>query len=90
MISTPEQFVAIPHKNDLGLGKPLVLRFAAEVLPDKESEVQEIFSHRGAYARFKGMLEHIGKLQQWYEYEAKAQKQALQDWCELNGIDIEG
>lgn len=58
-----DKFIAIPHKNDLELGKPLILRFTREVLPEKEPEVQEIFGHRGAHARFKNMLEHCGKLQ---------------------------
>lgn len=85
-----EQYIAIPDNNDLDLGKPLVLRFTAEYLPDRAPEVQAIFSRRGAYARFKDLLEHCGKLQQWYEYEAHEQKQALQAWCEENGIELDG
>ena len=30
-----EKYIAIPHKNELGLGKNLVLDFAHEYLPDE-------------------------------------------------------
>ncbi|OGA38126.1 MAG: hypothetical protein A3G24_09315 [Betaproteobacteria bacterium RIFCSPLOWO2_12_FULL_62_13] len=89
-IEDSEKYIAIPHKNDLDLGKRLVLKFAAEFLPDALGKVQEIFRRSGAYARFKDLLEQRGMLQQWYEYEAKAQKEALREWCEDNGIEIDG
>ena len=89
-IEDPEKYIAIPHKNDLGLGKSLVLKYAAEFLPDALDNVREIFRRRGAYARFKDLLEHRGMLQQWYEYEATAQKYALRDWCEDRGIELHG
>jgi hypothetical protein len=85
-----ERYIAIPHKHDLDLGKQLVLNFAAEFLPDRESEVRRIFTRPGAYARFKTLLDRCGKLQQWYDYEAKAQREALQEWCRDNGIEVEG
>jgi len=89
-IDDSEKYIAIPHKNDLGLGKRLVLKFAAEFVPEALDEVQEIFRRSGAYARFKDLLEQRGMLQQWYEFEARAQKEALREWCEDSGIDIDG
>ncbi len=46
-IEDDEKYIAIPHKRDLGLGKPLVLDFARECLPDDFDEVRYIFSKRG-------------------------------------------
>jgi hypothetical protein len=85
-----DKYIEIPHKNDLDLGRRPVLRFAAEFLPDEYDKVREIFSRRGAYARFKDLLERCGKLQQWYDYEAKAQNEVLREWCQDNGIEIDG
>jgi len=84
-----DKYIALPHKNDLNLGKRLVLDFVAEVLPERTAEVQEIFSRRGAYRRFKGLLDDCEKMQQWHEYEDKAQVQALRQWCEHHGIEID-
>ena len=89
-IEDSQKYIPIPHKNDLGLGKPLVLKFAEEFLPDALIEVQELFRHAGAYARFKDLLGRRDLLQQWYEYEAKAQQEALRQWSEDHGIQLDG
>ena len=85
-IDDDEKYIAIPHKNDFNLGKNLVLQFAAEQLPDSYDKVREIFSRRGAYARFKDLLEYQDMLQQWYDYEQQAGEKALREWC--NDCDI--
>lgn len=87
-IEDGQKYIAIPHKNDLDLGKRLALRFADEFLPDVVDDVYDIFRGRGAYSRFKSLLEHRGKLQQWHEYEENSQKKALRQWCEESGIEV--
>lgn len=87
-IVDPEKYIAIPHKNDLDLGKRLALRFVEDLLPDDLHNVHRIFSRKSAYSRFKSLLEDRGMLQQWYEYEEKCTKQALLEWCEQSGIEI--
>lgn len=78
----------IPHKTDLGLGRDLVLWFVEEVIPEQLDDVAEIFQKRGAYAKFRALLEEEGLTQQWYLFEAEAEKQGLKSWCEENGISI--
>tara|TARA_R110001592_G_C13136386_1_gene746993 strand:+ start:1944 stop:2243 length:300 start_codon:yes stop_codon:yes gene_type:complete len=41
-----EKYISIPHKNELGLGKPLVIDFANEVMPDYAEEISNIFSRK--------------------------------------------
>jgi hypothetical protein len=47
-IDDSEKYVQIPNKRELDLGKPLVLNFARQFLPDDFDEVRQIFSSRGA------------------------------------------
>jgi len=82
--------VEIPHKNDLDLGRQLVFDFAGSVLPDECGRVADIFSRRGAYSRFKDLLESKGLLQEWYDFENKAQEKAIRDWCKENEIELDG
>jgi hypothetical protein len=89
-IEDSEKYLAIPHKNDLDLGKRLALRFADELLSDVVDDVYDIFRRRGAFGRFKSLLERRGMLQQWYEYEEKSRKDALRRWCEDSGIEVHG
>ncbi|RMG33328.1 MAG: hypothetical protein D6720_11665 [Gammaproteobacteria bacterium] len=87
-IDDPDRYIALPHKSDLGLGKPLVLNFAYGFLPDEADEIEDIFRRRGAYGRFKALLERKGMLEKWYEFENEAQEKALREWCEESGIAI--
>jgi hypothetical protein len=58
-----EKYIAIPDKIELDLGKPLVLGFAREFLPDDYGEVCQIFSRSGAYRRYKDLLMRRGALE---------------------------
>lgn len=87
-IDDPSRCVLIPHKNDLNLGKWLAIRYVDEALPDHASTVREIFRKKGAYAKFKNLLDREGHLDKWYSYESKAVEKALRAWAEENGIQV--
>lgn len=89
-IDDADRYIALPYKNDLGLGKPLVLDFAYRFLPDEADEIEDIFRRRGAYVRFKAILERKGMLEKWYEFENEAQEKALREWCKESGIAVKG
>lgn len=87
-VDDPEKYIEIPHKNELDLGKALVLEFVSERLPAEVGRVQNIFQRRGAYSRFKDFLTSKGLLEEWYTYEDTQQKAALREWCRENNIEI--
>jgi hypothetical protein len=87
-IDDGEKYVQIPDKRELDLGKPLVFDFVGQFLPDDFDEVQRIFRRRGAYARFKDLLDRRGTLYQWYGFESKAEESALRRWCDRNSIEV--
>jgi hypothetical protein len=82
--------IEIPHKNDLDLGQELVFEFVEDHLPDEYDLVRQTFRSRGAYGRFKDLLESRGLLQRWYEFENGREQQALRQWCEENEIELSG
>jgi hypothetical protein len=79
---------SIPHKNDLDLGRTLAYRYVEEKLPQEYRTVQEIFHRRGAYARYKDLLQRSGHLESWYEYERSATESALLAWAEECGLRV--
>ena len=83
-----EKYIAIPDKRELDLGKPLVLDFVSQFLPDDHDEVRRIFSRKGAYGRYKDLLVKRGALERWYDFENKAEEAALREWCAENGIEL--
>lgn len=87
-IEDSDKYVQIPDRRELELGKPLVLDFARQFLPDDVGGLQQIFRKRGAYARFKDLLQRRGALDRWYDFEANAEERALRMWCDLNSIEV--
>jgi len=87
-LETSDRYVLLPHKTELELGRPLALQFAASELPDCYEQVGGFFRHKGAYARFKVLLDSRDALERWYRYEAAAIEKALRKWCAGNGIPI--
>lgn len=80
-------YVAVPHRHDLDLGRPLVRRFCGETLPPAlATQVDGLFKRAGAYGRFKELLQRHDQLEAWFAYEAEATERALRDWCQAVGL----
>ena len=89
-IKDDTKYIALPHKNDLDLGKSLAINFSYEFLPDDIEKIQSIFHKKGAYSRFKDLLEERDALDKWYDYENNETEKALREWCAENDIKING
>ncbi len=81
-------YIAVPHKTDFDLGRSLALRFVEEHLPREREAVHDYFRKRGAYSKFKSLLERVSQLDAWHEYERAATETALHEWCEENGFTL--
>ena len=84
-----DDYVEIPHKHDLDLGKNLVWEFVDLQIPGLKNKVQGIFSRRGAYSRYKAFLADLDLLDAWHRFEDERRKEALLTWCKDAGISIE-
>ena len=82
--------IEIPHKNELNLGQRLVFDFVSERIPEKSGDVSQIFRRKGAYGRYKNLLERFGLLDEWHKYEDDHQNKALRKWCADNDIEVSG
>ncbi|MGX1166439.1 hypothetical protein AB7M16_002705 [Bradyrhizobium sp. USDA 372] len=87
-IEDQTKYLKIPNTRDLDLGKPLVIAFVREFLPNDLDDVRYIFSKRGAYQKFKGLLSRRGAIDAWHHYRNKATERALRDWCQIHAIEI--
>jgi hypothetical protein len=81
-------YIAAPHKNDLSLGRELVFDFIESNASQHQSKVESYFRQRGAYSKFKALLERESLLDEWYKYEAEATRKALLSWASENGLQI--
>ena len=86
---SPGTFVQVPHKNDLDLGANMVLEFAEHFMPEDYYKIRSIFKTRGAYRKFKVILDQKRMLQAWEDFESKTLENALRKWCKGKGIQLE-
>jgi hypothetical protein len=82
--------IEIPHKVELGLGEELVFEFVGEYLPGDYERVRKIFRRKGAYSRYKDLLDRRALLEKWYQIEDARETEAIRQWCEENHIELEG
>ena len=87
-LETSDRYLLLPHKAEFDLGKGLALCFAVSELPHCHDQIVGFFQRKGAYARFKDLLDSEGALERWYRYEAEATEKALRDWCAENDIHV--
>jgi len=84
-----DDYVEIPNKYDLDLGKDLVWQFVDRQIPGLKNKVREIFSRRSAYARYKMFLEDLDLLDAWYRFEGERTREVLLEWAREKGISID-
>lgn len=87
-LETSERYIAIPHKNELNLGRDLALSFVDQALPNDYNTVAGFFRRKGAYSRFKQLLESRGVLNAWYLFETHAVEVALRQRCDENNVQL--
>jgi len=83
------KYLAVPGKYDLDLGNQLVYGFTDEFLPTHYDHVRDLFRRKGAYGRFKDFLEDEGLLDKWHDYSDRREIEALVEWGESNGLEVE-
>ncbi len=81
-------YVAVPSKADLGLGRALALQFTRDFMPNAYGQASAYFHHRGAYAKFKALLDRHDLLDAWHAHEAEAVERALRAWAAEQGIRL--
>lgn len=87
-LTESEQYEAVPHRRELDLGKKLALSFIGDELAASLPKAREIFSRKGAYGRFKHLLQVNGILDKWYAFEERAVEAALREWCDEVGVKL--
>jgi hypothetical protein len=92
-VAASGQYVPVPAASELGLGRALMLRFAAGHLPGDRERVRELFERGNArgdgYDRFAKLLEERGVLDAWYRFRAEETYAALATWCRQHHLEFD-
>ena len=81
------EWIELPQKSDLGLGRDLVFCFAEEHFPVNERRFfAGMFSRSDAYGNRHDFLECKGLLNKWHQFENAEEDKVLKEW--LTGMEI--
>jgi hypothetical protein len=81
-------YIAIPHRQSLDPGKPLVLEFLRRHAPGELSRVEALFARPGAFRNLKDLLRRKGLLESWQVFEAQQLEALLRQWCAAQGLPL--
>ena len=82
-------WLQLPDRRDLGLGSRLALQFAEEYLKPADCDsVYIFFRHRGAYSKFRALLDRLEMTDKWYQFQNDAIRNALKEWLQDNDIEF--
>ncbi len=88
-IHDADKYIPVPDKRYLDLGNQLAFDFTSQYLAERYDDVRGMFRRKGAYRRFKDVLERNGLLEEWYRYSDERAAKALAEWCESEGLSVE-
>ena len=84
-----DDYLRIPHRNDLDLGQKLVFEFTEQRLPFAIEQVCGFFQRAGAYSRFRDLLDRNDLLDDWHKFEANRARAAILEWCGENHVELQ-
>ena len=88
-IDEDENFVALPSKysiDDYGIMKDFMFAQKDKKIHDA---IYDAIHQKGAFRKFRQVVEQTGILQKWYEFRNKEYEDIVKEWCETNGLEWE-
>ena len=85
-VDASDDYINIPHKNDLDLGKLLVMEFVRSRCPAELARVEALFNRPGAFRHFKDLLRRQRLLDSWQVFEGQRIEALLRQWCQAQGL----
>ncbi|MFC7062530.1 UPF0158 family protein [Halobacillus seohaensis] len=81
------RFVRVPKKDKVE-EYAMIEGFSLSIKDgEKRQEMLRAISGRGAFRRFRTLLEQWGMDEEWYDFRDSEYKRIAKEWCEENGID---
>ncbi len=88
-LENQDDYLPLPEKYDFNEYR-IIEKFISNVAVPKQSEILSQAIHgKGAFRRFKEMLEKLELVDQWYKFREQKLREFVELWCKENKIDFE-
>ena len=86
---TDPDYVAIPHRQQLDPGMPLILDFVRGSCPQERERFEALFARPGGFRNAKDLLRRLGLLEGWQLFEERQIAALLRQWCSVQGVILD-
>ena len=88
-LENQDDYLPLPEKYDFNEYR-IIEKFISNVAVPKQSEIlSQAIQGKGAFRRFKDMLEKLELVDQWYKFREQKLREFVELWCKENKIDFE-
>jgi hypothetical protein len=85
----PDDYLSLPEKYDFNEYR-IIEKFIARVVIPRQSEMLfQSIQGKGAFRRFKVLLDKFTLIDEWYKYRGQKLRDFVEFWCKENKIDFE-
>ena len=84
----PERYLRLPTKFEIH-EYHIMEEFIWTLKGEKADKLECAIQGRGVFRRFKDMVDRMGALQQWYDFQAEYYRKLAIDWCREHGLEYE-
>ena len=87
-VDNPNDYLYLPEKFDFNEYR-VMEKFISHVQKDEHAEALfKAIKGKGAFHRFKAVLERFSLTGQWYEYKNRQLQEFIEFWCKENDIEF--
>jgi hypothetical protein len=88
-LENQSDYLSLPEKYDFNEYR-IIEKFISRVVVPKQSEMLSQSIHgKGAFRRFRIVLEKLGLVDEWYKYRGLKLREFVEFWCRENEIGFE-
>lgn len=82
----PERYLRLPTKFEIH-EYHIMEEFIWSLKGENASELEHAIKGRGAFRRFKDMIDRMGITQQWYDFQSEYYRKLSIKWCEEHNLE---
>ena len=88
-LENQNDYLPLPDKYDFNEYRIIEKFIARVVIPKQLQMLSQSIQGKGAFRRFKAVLEKLGLVDEWYKYRGQKLREFVEFWCKENKIDFE-
>ena len=81
-----ERYLRLPTKFEIH-EYHIMEEFIWTLKVDSADKLEHAIQGRGAFRRFKDMVDRMGISQQWYDFQAEYYRKLAIEWCQEHGLE---